>query len=117
MNILEDLFYGELHPNESIFKNNEATALTIDAIEQASQFLKSALEGETCKKLFDLINAYDELVAIGAQEGFICGFRIGTRFAIDTFGVDESCIREAWYRIKNPEGLGVPNLPGFDCIV
>ena len=84
-NIIEELFYGNLEPQEL------NTELTPRLKKKLSQLVKkeeelTAMLPEKEKDLFvNYVLAYNEFSSISISDGFISGFRFGARFAYDTF--------------------------------
>ena len=84
-NILEELFYGNLEPQEL------TTELTPRLKKKLSELVKKEEEltdmlPEKEKKLFaNYVNAHNEFSSISNSDSFISGFRFGARFAYDTF--------------------------------
>ena len=84
-NIIEELFYGNLEPQEL------STEITPKLKKKLSNLVKkeeelTAMLPEKEKELFlNYVSAYNEFSSISNSDSFISGFRFGARFAYDTF--------------------------------
>lgn len=81
--ILEDLFYGNITPNDKEFIRDSRYGEAARAVAETEQKLLATLDSET-KALFEThVSAQGDLVLLTAQEHFISGFRIGARMAAE----------------------------------
>ncbi|MBQ7295718.1 MAG: hypothetical protein IJW86_05935 [Clostridia bacterium] len=84
-NVIEELFYGNLEPQEL------TTEITPKLKKKLSELVKkeeelTAMLPEKEKELFaNYVLAYNEFPSISDSDSFISGFRLGARFAYDTF--------------------------------
>ena len=84
-NIIEDLFYGNLEPQEL------TTEITPKLKKKLSELVKKEAEltsklSEEEKELFqNYVSAYVEFSTTINSDSFISGFRFGARFAYDSF--------------------------------
>ena len=92
MNILEELFYGNLNPNNQTFKHKSQYGKAMDVIARNEEILTEILEGKEKSRFLDFVNAYDEIMGITSVENFITGFMIGARFILDTFVIEHERI-------------------------
>ncbi|MCE3201686.1 hypothetical protein K3T49_18910 [Paenibacillus sonchi] len=90
--ILEDLYYGRLHPNELI-KSNDPKFQRIDQeVNDSMNILRENLsedDFEQIEKLFDLLSESNSLHSAAA---FIHGFRTGASMMIEIFSDEKSGI-------------------------
>lgn len=93
-NILEELYYGNIDLQSRCYRQGshifEVSAEMVDIEEQ----LNERLNGEEKEMFKRYVEAYAELMAASELDAFIVGFRIGARFAMDTFMSDKAPFRE-----------------------
>ena len=98
---LEELFYGNLTPNEQQITPDSPLQQAMDqaelqqAMDQAEKYeekLTSLLEGEEKTMLLRLLNAENEISSTLALENFILGFRLGMRLAIESLDEDDGSL-------------------------
>ena len=83
--IIEEFYYGNIEPQEL------STEITPKLKKKLSSLVKkeeelTAMLPEKKKELFtNYVLAYNEFSSIGNSDSFISGFRLGARFAYDTF--------------------------------
>ena len=83
--IIEEFYYGNIEPQEL------STEITPKLKKKLSSLVKkeeelTAMLPEKEKELFaKYVLAYNEFSSIGNSDSFITGFRLGARFAYDTF--------------------------------
>lgn len=86
-NIIYDLYYGKINTNEG---NNKQILEQLDILDHHEKKLKELLS-EECRVLFsEYINAWRETSSHSDYENFENGFRLGARFAYDTFAKNDS---------------------------
>lgn len=90
MNILEELYFGNINPNVKGFEKNTPYGKAMQTLSDREEKLTALLEGEEQSLLFDLVNVQNEITAISELERFVEGFRLGARFMRDTFIVPEN---------------------------
>jgi len=92
--ILEELYYGNIDPQSRCYRQGshifEVSAEMVDIEEQ----LNERLNGEEKEMFKRYVEAYAELMATSELDAFIVGFRLGARFAVDTFMSDEAPFRD-----------------------
>ena len=78
-NILEDLYFGNINPNEQQMVSGSELKKAVDRVAHyESQFMEQLDEnGQTI--LTKLIRSQHEIESITALENFILGFRLGVR--------------------------------------
>ena len=100
MNILEDLFYGNIRPSDKQFdrKSKYAKLLGVmtDNIDKLTGFLNSLPNAEKERDMFlEMLNAQGEINAFTELERFIEGFRLGASFMLEIFVLpQQSVIRD-----------------------
>ena len=84
-NIIEELFYGNLEPQELTTELTPKLKKKLNELVKKQDELSSKLP-EKEKALFsNYVSAYNEFSSISICDGFVSGFRFGARFAYDTF--------------------------------
>ena len=89
---LEELFYGNLTPNEQQIPPASPLQQAMDQAEKYEEKLTSLLEGEEKTMLLRLLNAENEIGSTLALENFILGFRLGMRLAIESLDEDDGSL-------------------------
>ena len=100
MNIIEELYHGNIHTNEKCFSRSshyaKFVAIVSENEEKITEFLQALPNAEQEQHLLSqMMNAQSEINLFEGREKFIEGFRLGARFMLDTFMVEqESAIRD-----------------------
>ena len=89
---LEDLFYGNLTPNEQQIILDSPLQQAMDQAEEYEERLTALLAGEEKTMLLRLLNAENEIGSTLALENFILGFRLGMRLAIESLDGDDGSL-------------------------
>ena len=83
MQILEDLFLGDVRPGERSGNRNRQQAKALDELLKAEEELSTSLSEEQ-KKLFEAFtDAQREVSILIDAETFIYGFRTGAKIILD----------------------------------
>lgn len=85
MNILEELYYGNINPNEKHFRRKSEYEKFVKIISSNEEKLKSYLDEEAQRLLLQLMDAQTAIAATGERERFIEGWKLGAQFVLDTF--------------------------------
>lgn len=88
-NFIEELFYGNLEPQMREYTGESHIVKVSVNINELEEKLTERLHGEDKDLFLDFCNAYGELMGDAEVESFTVGFRMGARFAYDTFCGDE----------------------------
>ena len=88
-NFIEELFYGNLEPQMRGYTSESHIVKVSGNINELEEKLTERLQGENKDLFLDFCNAYGELMGDAEVESFTVGFRMGARFAYDTFCGDE----------------------------
>ena len=86
---LENLYFGNITPNEQDITPCSVLADAMDQAEQCEEKLTTLLEGEEKTLLLQLLNAENEINSTMALENFILGFRLEMRLAIEALDEDD----------------------------
>ena len=92
MNFIEELYYGNINPNEKRYKKATPYDKALSISTANEDKLKEALSGENLKLFNELVNASDEISATSSVENFKIGFRLGVMMMCDSLFSDNSII-------------------------
>ena len=84
-NIIEELFYGNLEPQELTTELTPRLKKKLRELVKKEEELTSKLSEEEKALFLNYTSAYNEFSSISISDGFVSGFRVGARFAYDTF--------------------------------
>lgn len=84
-NIIEELFYGNLEPQELTTEITPRLKKKLNELVKKEEELVAKLSDEEKEKFANYVSTYNEFSSISISDGFISGFRFGARFAYDTF--------------------------------
>ena len=84
-NIIEEFYYGNIEPQDLTTEITPKLKKKLSALVKKEEELTAMLP-EKKKELFtNYVLAHNEFSSISISDGFISGFRLGARFAYDTF--------------------------------
>ena len=92
--ILEELFYGNINPNEKQFIRNIDFDKAMQTLCDNEDKLTDLLDGKEKKLFLDLVNAQSIINGTTEVEGFINGFRLGARIALEIMNDEDGCLRD-----------------------
>ena len=84
-NIIEELFYGNLEPQELTTELTPRLKKKLSELVKKEDELTSKLPEEEKELFSNYVSAYNEFSSISNSDSFISGFRFGARFTYDTF--------------------------------
>ena len=84
-NIIEELFYGNLEPQELTTELTPKLKKKLSELAKKEEELTSKLSEEEKVLFSNYVSAYNEFSSISISDSFISGFRLGAKFAYDTF--------------------------------
>ncbi len=90
MNFIEELYYGNINPNEKRFEKDTQFAKALETFCENESKLTEALTGENLKLFIGMVNTADEITACTSVDSFKIGFILGVRMMIDCFRNDEN---------------------------
>ena len=90
MNFIEELYYGNINPNEKLYKEATPYGKALSIFTANEDKLKEALSGEHLKLFRELVNASDEISATSEVENFKIGFRLGVKMMCDSLLFEEN---------------------------
>ena len=88
--IIEELYYGNIDPQDSGFEQDESIQRELQTISENEDWLTEHLTGEEKKRFLDFADAWSAYNGDATLDGFITGFRLGARFVLDTFVLPEA---------------------------
>jgi len=92
--ILEELYYGNIDPQSRCYRQGSHIFEVSSEMVNIEESLNDRLDGKEKEMFKRYVEAYAELMAASELDAFIVGFRLGARFAMDTFMSDEAPFRE-----------------------
>ncbi len=92
MNFIEELYYGNIQPNQKMYNKNSQYAKALKQFCTCENKLNELLECKEKKIFIDLVNAHDEITAAGNIENFKLGFRLGVQMICDSLVFNENKI-------------------------
>jgi len=92
LRMLEELYYGNINPNEKQFIRNIGYDKAMRTISESESKLTELLTGKEKDLFLKMLNAYSEVDGTGNVEHFIEGFRLGARIAIEIMNEDDGCL-------------------------
>ena len=84
-NFIEELFYGNIDPQEKSIKKNRKVKREMRILSENEDWLLKELAGEPQKRFLEYVDAWGIVNGESVVDSFITGFRLGARFAYDTF--------------------------------
>ena len=91
MNFIEELYFGNINPNEKRFEKDTQFAKALERFCENESKLTETLTGENLELFIDMVNANNEITACTSVDNFKIGFILGVRMMIDCFRSDEKC--------------------------
>ena len=92
MQILEDLYFGDVRPNERFFTRNSQYAKALDEVVKVGDSLTAALNEEEKKLFEDYMDAQREVTVLTDCETFCYAFKLGAKIMLDV--LTESQMKE-----------------------
>ena len=90
---LEDLYYGNIIPNEQQMTPGSELKRAVDRVAKYENQLTEQLEKTEQETLTKLIRSQHEINSITATENFILGFRLGVRLIAECMDENDGDIR------------------------
>ncbi len=82
---LEDLYYGNINPNEISFVRGSEYGKCFDKVTELSNSVCSQLTEEYINKMNELESAYTRILSETQREYFISGFKLGTQMMTEIY--------------------------------
>ncbi|MDE6456120.1 MAG: hypothetical protein K2L38_09500 [Dysosmobacter sp.] len=90
---LEDLYYGNITPNEQRMVPGSEMKKAVDRVTGCEKQLMEQLGEAEQETLTKLIRSQHEINSITATENFILGFRLGMRLMVECIDENDGDIR------------------------
>jgi len=84
-NIIEELYYGNIDPQNSGFEEEESVQHDMQTIRENEDYLSDTLSGEEKKRFLDYADAWAAFNGESTLAAFLAGFRLGAHFTYDAF--------------------------------
>ncbi len=84
-NFIEELYYGNINPQERYFDRKSETGKNILAIADVEDSLNKVLNDKEKELLKEYQRLDGEITDDSNLDSFIVGFRMGAKFAFDTY--------------------------------
>ena len=94
MSFLDELYYGNINPNESRNRKKLLYEKALKTFSDIESKLTKELNGENLKLLNELVNAGDEISATSGVENFKIGFRLGVMMMSDSLFSDSNILKD-----------------------
>ena len=91
---LEDLYYGNISPNEQKMAPDSELKKAVDRVAQYENQLAERLNEDEQTILTKLIRSQHEIESITALENFILGFRLGARIMAECMDENDGDTRD-----------------------
>ncbi len=91
--VLEDLYYGNITPNEQRMIPDSELKRAVDSVAQYESQLMEQLDEAEQTILTKLIRSQHDIDSITALENFILGFRLGVRLMAECMDDNDGDIR------------------------
>ena len=85
---IEEFYYGNIEPQESITELKSEIKKKLDALSQTEEQLTSKLAEEEKGLFIKYVSQSNEFLCVSNADSFIAGFRLGAKFTYDTFVAD-----------------------------
>lgn len=85
---IEEFYYGNIEPQKSITELKAEIKKKLDTLSQTEEQLTSKLTEEEKALFMKYASQSSEFLCISNADSFIAGFRLGAKFAHDTFVTD-----------------------------
>ena len=82
---LEELFYGNINPNEISFVRGSEYSKCFEKVTELSKSICSQLTEEYINKMNELESAYTRILSETEREYFISGFKLGTKIMMEVY--------------------------------
>ena len=88
MSIIDDLWHGNVAPNERFFEKNSEYAAVLQDVLQHSKDLRDRLNDKEAEILEKLTESMNEMCGIGERDAFVRGFTLGARVIIEVVNAE-----------------------------
>ena len=88
MNIIEDFYYGNTEPQNYSPEYEKRLRSMQNKLSETEEKLRNTLTADEDKVFSGYVNLFYEFLCVGLADSFLTGFRMGSRFTLDTFVSD-----------------------------
>lgn len=88
MSIIDDLWHGNITPNEQFFEKDSEYAAVLLEVLQHSKDLQNRLNDEEAEILVKLTESMNEMCGIGERDAFVHGFTLGAKIIIEVMNAE-----------------------------
>ena len=92
--MLENLFYGNINPNEISFVRGSEYGKCFDKVSELSKSVCSQLSEDYINKMNELELAYTRILSETEREYFISGFKLGAKIMLEIYNGKSSTFYE-----------------------
>ena len=85
---IEDFYYGNIEPQECCSELKSELKKKLSVLAEKEETLTSKLNDEEKVLFVSYTNTYNDFLTVSIADSFISGFRLGAKFAHDTFVTD-----------------------------
>ena len=85
---IEDFYYGNIEPQECCSELKCELKKKLNSLTEKEEILNSRLSGKEKDLFVAYTNTYNDFLTVSIADSFISGFRLGAKFAHDTFVTD-----------------------------
>ena len=82
---IEQFYYGNIEPQERSTRMNKSAQEQLEIMVNSEDILSKTMTEELKKLFLAYVDAWHEINSESNLDSFIMGFRLGARFAYDTF--------------------------------
>lgn len=82
---IKEFYYGNIEPQDCSPELAAKLKSKLNSLVEKEKALDTMLKGEEKDLFLKYVNAYNEFIAVSITDSFISGFRLGAKFAYDTF--------------------------------
>ncbi len=93
INLIEELFYGNIEVNGHCCDENENYQSAIQQVLDLEEILMKSLDGELKQLFIKYENANSIVLGESSISHFVMGFKLGARFGFDIFSDDMTCVK------------------------
>lgn len=85
---IEDFYYGNIEPQECCPELKNELKKKLSILTEKEEELNSKLSGKEKDLFVNYTSKYNDFLTVSIADSFISGFRLGAKFAHDTFVAD-----------------------------
>lgn len=86
---IQDFFNGKFEPCARKARQDSEAQRISETLSRNEEVLMSILTGNDLKLFQDYVKAWGDLLTASDEDSFVSGFRLGARFALDTFASED----------------------------